>query len=82
MSEGEGGVVSDGEVAGGQGDEVVMKQTRVEVVGENDRVVMSEGEGGVVGDDEIQRINNTESGRSIQEIVTNVMLEQSRGIYC
>ena len=34
-----------------------------------------EGECDVVGDDEIQRIQNDESDRSIQEIVTNVMLE-------
>ena len=34
-----------------------------------------EGECDVLGDDEIQRIQNDESDRSIQEIVTNVMLE-------
>ena len=43
-------------------------------IGENDRL-LNEGEGDVVGDDKIQRIQNNESDRSIQEIVTNVMLE-------
>ena len=42
------------------------------------RIEMSEGgvgENEGEGDDEIQRIQNDESDRSIQEIVTNVMLE-------
>ena len=41
---------------------------------ENDRL-LNEGVGDVVSDDEFQRIQNDESDRSIQEIVTNVMLE-------
>ena len=57
---------------------VVRDNGRIEMseggVGENDRL-LNEGEGDVVGDDEIQRIQNDESERSIQEIVTNVMLE-------
>ena len=47
------------------------------VVGENDGDDMSEDEGGEV---EIQRIKNTEN--DIQEAVTNLMLEYSKGIYC
>ena len=57
---------------------VVRDNGRIEMseggIGENDRL-LNEGEGDVVGDDEIQRIQNDESERSIQEIVTNVMLE-------
>ena len=57
---------------------MVVRDGRIEMseggVGENDRL-LNEGEGDVVGDDEIQRIQNDESDRSIQEIVTNVMLE-------
>ena len=57
---------------------VVRDNGRIEMseggIGENDRL-LNEGEGDVVGDDEIQRIQNDESDRSIQEIVTNVMLE-------
>ena len=57
---------------------MVVRDGRIEMseggVGENDRL-LNEGEGDVVGDDEIQRIQNDESDRSIQEIVTNVMFE-------
>ena len=57
---------------------VVRDNGRIEMseggVGENDRL-LNEGEGNVVGDDEIQRIQNNESDRSIQEIVTSVMLK-------
>ena len=42
--------------------------------------VMHEDEGSEVDVEEIQRINNTEN--DIQEAVTNVMLEYSKGIYC
>ena len=41
---------------------------------------MHEDEGSEVDVEEIQRINNTEN--DIQEAVTNVMLEYSKGIYC